>query len=133
LFPGQRTQVIVRLRYGGAAKRIGFNDVSARFEVLAVYFGDDIRPYEVEDLVIALEIGTMPRETRAAKVSLGELFRLDHGAHGAIDDKDTLFQGPLQGPRMWFVTCHLFCLRMSWKKRLHYEKRFTILTDRTSR
>jgi len=48
---------------------------------------DDLGPREIEVLVAALEVS-------AAEVLGGEIARLDHGAHGAVEDQDPLGESP---------------------------------------
>src|SRR5690606_5697667 len=57
-------------------------------EVLLVNLGDDRRPGEGQQLVVALDVVRMIGEALAAELLLGEAVALDHGAHRAIEDED---------------------------------------------
>ena len=68
--------------------------------------GDDIGAGNAEQLIVALDVGMVLREALSAVVRLLQVFGLDHGSHGAVDDQDALLQGLFQGARSCCVACH---------------------------
>ena len=61
----ERLEAVVGLRDGGAAERVGLDDVAAGLEVLPVDAGDDVGPRQHEQVVVALEVARMvPRTAR---------------------------------------------------------------------
>src|SRR3546814_19110337 len=69
------------------AKGIGFDDVGARPQVLAMDIEHDVGANQRQKLVVALDVLGMVGKTRAAKISLGQFALLDHGAHRPIQDQ----------------------------------------------
>ena len=51
-----------------------------------------VRTAEIEQVVVAAHFSVPGVETSAAIAFLVELQRLDHGAHGAVEHEDALFQ-----------------------------------------
>ena len=76
---------------------VGLKDVGAGFEIGVVDLADDLRLRQHQKVVIALEIVAVILEALAAIACLVQLVALDHGAHGAVEDKDTLLGALLQG------------------------------------
>src|SRR5207244_1309537 len=66
-----------------AAERVGRDDIGAGVQIGRVDAADHVRAREVQVLVAALVRG-------ATEVCGGEARRLDHGAHGAVEDEDAL-------------------------------------------
>ncbi len=58
---------------------------------------DDVGPREAQQLVVALHILVEVLEAFAPVRRFVELEALDHGAHGAIEDGDALFEDGRQG------------------------------------
>ena len=74
----------------GGVEGVGLEDVGAGFQIGAMDVGDDIRARERQEIVVALEIAAVILETLAAEIRFLELARLDHGAHGAVQQQDAL-------------------------------------------
>ena len=92
-FVSQRFHPVIRQRDGLRVERVGFDDVRARFEILAMDVLDDRRLGDVQQVVEALEVLAAPvREPRAAKRRLIQLALLDHRAHRAVNDDDAFAQ-----------------------------------------
>src|SRR5258706_9988595 len=51
---------------------------------------DDVRPRQHQEVVVALQLLGMTRETLATKVALVELEGLDHRAHRAVEHEHAL-------------------------------------------
>ena len=51
---------------------------------------DDVGPGQDEQVVVALEVVAVIPEALAAVIGLGQAVALDHGAHGAVEDKEAL-------------------------------------------
>ena len=51
---------------------------------------NELRPAQAEEVIVALELPGVVPEAFCPEVFLGELMRLDHGAHGAIKHEDAL-------------------------------------------
>src|SRR4029077_4443244 len=60
------------------------------FQILPVDVGDDVRLRQIERIVVQAQISRMMGELLAAVIGLLEMPRLDHGAHGAIEQQDAL-------------------------------------------
>ena len=89
-FVGQFRQVVVALRDRRGAEGIGFDDVGAGLQVLAVDLRNHVRAHQRQQLVVALQVLAVVGEALAAKIGLAQLVALDHRAHGAIQDQDAL-------------------------------------------
>src|SRR5437764_14496929 len=73
------------------AERVGFNDVGAGVEIIAVDLFDDFRPRQEKNFQATFKVFAVPIfESLAAILSLSELALLDHRAHGAVQDDDAL-------------------------------------------
>src|SRR5207244_188941 len=75
-----------------AAERVGRDDIGAGVQIGRVDAADHVRAREVQVLVAALVRG-------ATEVCGGEARRLDHGAHGAVEDEDALPERVAKGGR----------------------------------
>ena len=79
-----RSAMSYSLRFGQLVPKVFVSiDVRAGLEVALVDGEHDVRAGDVEDLVAALEI---------LEVVEGEVLVLQHGAHGAVADEDTLVE-----------------------------------------
>ena len=67
-----------------AAEGVGLDDVRAGFQVLAMDILDDVGPRDVEDFRTVLPPQVVGLD--------GKGRRMDHGAHGPVEDEYTLFQ-----------------------------------------
>ncbi|KAG1247985.1 hypothetical protein G6F65_019871 [Rhizopus arrhizus] len=91
---------------------IGLDQVRTGFQVGRVDVGDDLRPGQQQQVVVALQVmafrhavvaaGAMgmvvaTRETLATVIVLLQAVALDHRAHRTVDDQDPLAQGVEQG------------------------------------
>ena len=84
--------VVVVLGDAGSAKGVGLDQVGPGGQVAFVDVADHIRARQAEQLVVALHIVGKVGKALAPVLGLGELEALDHGAHGPIQDGNTLFQ-----------------------------------------
>ena len=82
---------------------VGLEDVGAGIEVGRVDVVDDLRLRQRQEVVVALQIVRPAREAFAAIIFLGELVALDHGAHGTVQDQDSLLEETLK-PRQALAT-----------------------------
>jgi hypothetical protein len=55
-----------------------------------VDLADGVGPRQVEQIVVTAHLPVPGVETRTAIAVLVELHRLDHGAHGAVENEDAL-------------------------------------------
>lgn len=58
---------------------------------------NDVRPGEAEEIVVAFEGVTMIGKALPAKVGLFERVGLNHGAHGTVDDENSLGEAVTEG------------------------------------
>ena len=91
-FVRQRFHPVIGHRNGRGIERVGFDDVRAGLEILAMDFLDDVRPGQTEQIVVAFDIARPILEPFAAIRRLVEAIGLDHGAHRAVEDDDALAQ-----------------------------------------
>ena len=70
---------------GRALKAIGFDDVGAGFEIPDMDVANPIRARDAQIFVAIFEM-------RAAEIGRGGVVRLEHGAHGAVENQDALSQ-----------------------------------------
>ena len=89
---GQSLEPVVGLGDGGAAERVGLDDVAARLEVRVVDAADDVGPGQHEQVVVALQVLPVPGEPGSAEGRLVEAVTLDHGAHRPVHDQDALVE-----------------------------------------
>src|SRR6267142_1394288 len=87
---------VVGLRNRAGVERVGFNDVRASLQIGAMDPGNDLRFRQHQNVIVTLEIAAMRSEALTAEGSLVQLMLLDHGAHGTIEQYDTLLQRALQ-------------------------------------
>ena len=73
-------------RDGKGAEGVGLDDIAPHLEVLGVQLAQDVGAGDGEQLVAALEVGS-------AEVVGREIAVLDAGAHGAVEDDDSLTGG----------------------------------------
>src|SRR5208283_4523991 len=92
----QRLQAIIRLGDAVGVESIRANDVRTSLQKLLVNVVNDLRPGQVENVVIALEVAWVVFETVAAEIGFGELERLDHGPARTVKDDDPLAQPALE-------------------------------------
>ena len=103
---GEIAEVIVGLGDGRTAECVGFDDVSTGLKKRPVDFGNNFWLGKTEKFIVALQIGRVVGEALATKIRFCQVFGLYHGAHGTIDDKNTLLEGLLQKPGIVFDACH---------------------------
>ena len=75
---------------------VGLDDVGAGFEILALNRLHDLRLRDIQHVVILPQVPRVLQELGAAKRRFVKLLRLDHRAHGAIQNDDPLLQEILQ-------------------------------------
>ena len=85
---GQLAQTVLRLGHPRRVEGTGLDDVGAGLEVRAMDAGHRVRAGQHQQVVVALQVARMVRQTAAAVVGLGQLQLLDHRAHRAIQDQD---------------------------------------------
>ncbi len=81
---------IVALRDHLGVERIGLEQVGTGLEVAAVDLGDDVGPRDGQEIIVATQILGMRAEPLPAEILLLQRVRLDHRAHGAVEDEDAL-------------------------------------------
>jgi hypothetical protein len=99
--------VVIGLGDGGGAKGVGLDQIGTGGQIALVDVADDVRAGETEQLVIAFDVAVKVGETlalaalaaeaRPPVLGLGELKSLDHGAHGTVQNDDTLRKDVRQG------------------------------------
>ena len=77
-------------------ERVGLDDVRAGFEILALNGLHNVRLRDVQHVEVPAQVARMVRELRAAKRRFLQLLRLDHRAHGAVQNDDPLLQEIVQ-------------------------------------
>ncbi len=105
---------VVRLRFEpvfgqhqrGAAEGVGLDHVGAGLEVRAMDAEHDVGPRANQVFVAAFQSG-------AAEVGGGQPALLEHGAHGPIEDEDTLLQDFSERPLTLFGCGHRSALIQS--------------------
>src|SRR5690348_2665272 len=73
---------------GASIESVGFDDVSAGFEILSVYRGDDFRLREIQNVIAEAQVAGMAGKFGAAVAGFGEIARLNHRPHSAIENDD---------------------------------------------
>ena len=102
-------QPVVGLRNASRIEGIGLDDVGARFQKSMVNVADHVRPGQRQQIVVALDIaGVVAQSARflTSIVGLVELARLDHRAHGAIENQNPLLEQ--FGEKRCLVIGHVF-------------------------
>jgi len=77
-------------------ERVGLDDVGACFEVLALNRLHDARLRDVQHVEVPAQVSRVLQKLRTAKRRFVQLLRLDHRAHGAVQNDDPLLQEILQ-------------------------------------
>ncbi len=95
-FVRQLLELVIRQRNGGGVERVAFDDVRARFEVLAMDGLDDLGLREAEQVVVALQVLRRILKPVPAKGGLVQCVGLDHGAHRAVENDNALAQQVLK-------------------------------------
>src|SRR3546814_14898793 len=57
-----------------------------------MHVADHVRPGDVEDVVVALQVAVGALEAVAAVIRLDQLAPLQHGAHGAVEHEDMILR-----------------------------------------
>src|SRR6185295_13856951 len=83
-------QAVVGLGEGVGRERIRLDDVGPGVEVRAVDGEHDVRPGQVQQLVVTAYVGRVVSEALPAEVGLFERVALDERAHRAVEDQDPL-------------------------------------------
>ena len=89
-------QPVFGLRNGIGVERVGFDDVRAGFEILAMDILDDLRMSDIQDVVIEPQFFGMGGEFLAPVVGLAEIVTLDHRADGAVQNHNATIQDFLE-------------------------------------
>ncbi len=85
----ERLGAVVGLRDAVGVERVGLDDVRARGQVFAVGGLHEIRPAQVQELVVALDVLRPALEPLAPVVLLGQPMGLQQRAHRPVDDEHT--------------------------------------------
>src|SRR3977135_524568 len=89
-------QAVIERRNRVRVERVGLDDIGAGFEILPLNGLHDLRLRDIQHVVGLAQILRMLRELGPSKGGLVKLLRLDHRAHGAIQNDDPLLQEILQ-------------------------------------
>ena len=82
---GQAFHIVISLRDGGGGKRIGFDNIAARFQKHGVNIANNIGLGERQQIIITSHIGVVIGKPRAAIGRLIKLMTLNHRAHCAVE------------------------------------------------
>ena len=85
-----RFHAVIGLRHNRGGERVSLDDVAAGFKIGVMDVRNHVRSSEREQIVIALQVAGMIPKALATEVCLTKSMALDHRAHGAIHDQDTL-------------------------------------------
>ena len=80
----------------GGVEGVGLADVGPGGEIGVVQLGDQVRPGQAQQIVVALQRHGVIGEPLAAEIRLGQALALDHHPPGAVQDQDALAGGRLQ-------------------------------------
>ena len=83
-------QMIIRHGNPLGIKGIGLNDISTGLQILAMYFLDDMRGRQSQQIVVTLLLAGQRGKTGAAIVCFLQPIALYHGAHRTVQYQDTL-------------------------------------------
>ncbi|MNO64973.1 hypothetical protein D3C76_557120 [compost metagenome] len=95
-FVHQGFHAVVGLGYLGGVEGVGLEDVRPGIQVGLFDGTDDIRAGQHQQVVVALDVARPVGEAFATVVVLLEAVALDHRAHAAIENQDTLFESLLK-------------------------------------
>ena len=85
------------LRDAGGAEGVGFEDVGAGLEEAAMDVADHRRLGEREEVAVVEEVLGGVLEAVRTDIGLGHAVGADGGAHGAVDDGDSVFEDGFEG------------------------------------
>ncbi len=91
-FVNLRFHAVIGHRDGGGIEGVGFQNIDTGFQESAMDFLDHIRPGQGQQVVVALLREGMAGEPVAAIIGFFQLVSLNHRAHGAVDDKDSILK-----------------------------------------
>ena len=83
-------QLVVGLGAAGGVEGIGFDDIRTSVQIGTVNLADDIGLSQGQQIVVARQFMGMVIEAVAAKISIRQLFGLDHSSHGAVQQQNPL-------------------------------------------
>src|SRR5258708_2427828 len=81
---------VVQGRNSICVERVGLDDVGASFEVLTLNGLHDGGLRDVQDVEVPAQVARVLQKLRTAKSLFLKALRLDHGAHGAVQNDDPL-------------------------------------------
>ena len=92
---------VIRHRDGIGIEGAGFDDIGAGFEILSVYVGDHVWLGQKQQVVVAFDVHrmvgkslawsvVMAKQLGATIMRFAQFVALDHRAHRAVQDQDTL-------------------------------------------
>src|SRR5690606_22687857 len=93
---GKSLHAVVRLDNGRGGEGVRLDDVGTGEEILEMDVADGVRLGEDKKVVVAANVPMPVLEPLTAMARLVELQRLDHRAHGAVEDQDALAGGGAQ-------------------------------------
>jgi hypothetical protein len=83
---------------GSSAKCVGLDDIRACLQILSVNRLDQVWLGELDEFEATFKIFAFPIvEAIPAIILFSQFMALDHGAHGAIEDDDTLAEKGFEG------------------------------------
>ena len=85
---GEVLESVVRQGDPVGVERVGLHQIGAGVQVRPVDLDQQLGSRESEHVVRALEGVVVTGETTSPEVGLAQPVRLDHGAHGAVEDED---------------------------------------------
>jgi hopanoid biosynthesis associated radical SAM protein HpnH len=85
---GEGFHPVVRHRDGRRAERVRLDEIGAGFEIRLVNGRDDIRPRQVQKVIVPAQRRGPVGKPRPTEVFFRQAVGLDHRAHRAIEDQD---------------------------------------------
>src|SRR5713226_9706089 len=89
-------EAVIQRRNCVRVERIGLDDVGAGFEVLVLNGLHDARLRDIQHIIVLTQVLRVVGKLGTPKSGLVKLLRLNHSAHGAIQNDDPLLQKILQ-------------------------------------
>ena len=97
-------KAVILQRDRGCVEGVGLDQIGTGFQVVAMDFFDDLGAGEAEEIVASFERERMVPEQAAPIVRFIQAVALDHGAHGAVEDQDSILEDPV---KFFLGGCHM--------------------------